>query len=361
MVIEWLAGNRIRGTSTDRTVGTPAVPTGTADTAGGVGGWKEVGRTTLGSASDTITVSSLPDKRYYMVLSNIISTGYTYHQIRLNGDSGSNYASRRANNGAADQLIVDQAGIFIAPTTMADQVLSVAYLASKSGQYKLGMDTLVNGGGTGTSESTKRVEMVGKYVPSDLTDPISSLTMYNTHSGDYASGSEIVVLAWDPADTHTTNFWEELASVELSATASQLDSGTFTAKKYLLGKIYAKGTTGINPNLQFNGDTTTNYSSRYSSDGATDGTSTGRSDLINNSNAGNENSFINFNIINNSATEKLMISHETNNNTNGIGNVPSRNEATGKWITTGSQITQITTKSAGTYAVGSIIKVWGSD
>jgi hypothetical protein len=33
---------------------------------GGVGGWVELGRTTLGSAGDSISVASLPDKRYYM-------------------------------------------------------------------------------------------------------------------------------------------------------------------------------------------------------------------------------------------------------------------------------------------------------
>ena len=46
---------RIVGTNADR-VGTPAV----------LGGWKELDRTTLGSAGDTISVSSLTDKRYWI-------------------------------------------------------------------------------------------------------------------------------------------------------------------------------------------------------------------------------------------------------------------------------------------------------
>ena len=62
-MVEWLAGNRIRGTNAERTSTTgfnsiPAV----------AGGWVELGRTTLGSAGDDITVSSLADKRYYMIL-----------------------------------------------------------------------------------------------------------------------------------------------------------------------------------------------------------------------------------------------------------------------------------------------------
>ena len=59
MTIEWLAGNRLRGTSAERTN-----TTGIGDTAGG---WKEIGRTTLGSAGTTITVSGLADKRYYKI------------------------------------------------------------------------------------------------------------------------------------------------------------------------------------------------------------------------------------------------------------------------------------------------------
>ena len=35
-----------------------------------------------------------------------------------------------------------------------------------------------------------------------------------------SSGTEVVVLGWDPTDTHTDNFWEELGS------ATDLASGT---------------------------------------------------------------------------------------------------------------------------------------
>ena len=59
-MVEWLAGNRIRGTSAERTTYSWIYQD--------VGGWKEVGRTTLGSAGTTIDVSSLPDKRYLMMV-----------------------------------------------------------------------------------------------------------------------------------------------------------------------------------------------------------------------------------------------------------------------------------------------------
>ena len=58
-MVEWLAGNRIRGTSTERTS-----TTGFNTVAAVAGGWKELGRTTLGSAGDIIDVTSLADKRY---------------------------------------------------------------------------------------------------------------------------------------------------------------------------------------------------------------------------------------------------------------------------------------------------------
>ena len=69
---------------------------------GEIGGWIELGRTTLGSTSDTVTVSSLADKRYLMILSNSLNSGAIAGRLRLNTDSGSNYAYRASDNGGAD-------------------------------------------------------------------------------------------------------------------------------------------------------------------------------------------------------------------------------------------------------------------
>ena len=81
-MVEWLAGNRIRGTSAERTN-----TTGIGDTAGG---WVELGRTTLGSTTSTIDVASLDDKRYLMILNDIQPSGAVDGMMRLNNDSGSN-------------------------------------------------------------------------------------------------------------------------------------------------------------------------------------------------------------------------------------------------------------------------------
>ena len=39
---------------------------------------------------------------------------------------------------------------------------------------------------------------------------ITDVEVVNTNAGSFDSGNEVVVLGWDPADTHTDNFWEEL-------------------------------------------------------------------------------------------------------------------------------------------------------
>ena len=62
MAIEWLAGNRLRGTTAERpALGLPS---------GSVGGWVELGRTTFGGGAKTYEVASLANKRYLMVLVN---------------------------------------------------------------------------------------------------------------------------------------------------------------------------------------------------------------------------------------------------------------------------------------------------
>ena len=334
--------------------------------AGGIGGWVELGRTTLGSAGDTITVSSLADKRYYMVLGNPINNGavdYDY-QYRLNSDTGTNYSRRRSANGGADNAAGNQNMINITSGVVQSPVFSVGYFSNLSTKEKLVQNWLVDPDVAGAGTAPERTVMVGKHA--QTTNPIDEISLLNLFgSNKFGIGSEVVVLGWDPADTHTTNFWEELASVDLSGgAATTIDSGTFTAKKYLCFQIFAETVTNIVPRLQFNSDTGANYSRRGSNNGGTDFTSVNGVELGLELGNTADNSFINGFIINNSANEKLMISHTVNGGGAGSANDPDRKEIVGKWANTSAQITKLVinnTGGTGNFGTKSIMKVFGSD
>ena len=77
---------------------------------------------------------------------------------------------------------------------------------------------------------------MGKYT--GTASAVNRFAYHNWHSGNYGTNSECVVLGWDESDTHTNNFWEELASVDLGSAGDNLSSGTITAKKYLWVQAY---------------------------------------------------------------------------------------------------------------------------
>ena len=175
----------------------------------------------------------------------------------------------------------------------------------------------------------------------------------------------MVVLGWDPTDTHTTNFWEELASVELGTTANNIDSGTISAKKYLWVQCFIESSGGAtNASVQFNGDTANNYSNRLSINGGADSTDTSSGNIgCFSTGSADENGFINFFAINNSANEKLCVGSNVSVSTTGAGSAPDRREGVGKWANTSAQITSINISeaTAGTYGAKTFLKVWGSD
>ena len=357
MAVTYHAGRRIQGTSTDfgdNGAGIPAVS----------GGWVELGRTTLGSAGDNIDVTSLPDKRYYMVLGDFRSSGNTIPSLRFNSDTGTNYARRQSNNGGADATATSANVISWGSTDSApSQKFGFGYLANLTSKEKLWIAQMGESGTAGATNTTNRREVVAKWA--NTSNSISSVNVVNQSTGDFTSGSECVVLGWDPADTHTTNFWEELASVELGS-AGGLSSGTFTAKKYLWVQAYTADAVSGSPDgyVEFNADSGTNYSHRRSHNGGADttGTSDGIGIRIDGS-GGTTPKFHNMFIVNNSANEKLVIAHSITQQTAGAGAAPTRTESVGKWVNTSSQITRvdIINQSAIDWGAGSIIKVWGSD
>jgi len=351
-MVNYLDSRRIAGTTAERSsIPTPATS----------GGWVELGRTTLGSAGDSIDVTSLADKRYYMVLSNDIASGSIYPQSQLNGDTGLNYSSRRSANGGADTSLTGRNGIFEGGAGGTTTNFSVTYVANYSTKEKLGIRHTVFEGTSGAGNAPAREEIVGKHA--QTSNPISSFKEFNTAGGDYNTGSEVVVLGWDPSDTHTTNFWEELADVTLSSAGDTLSSGTITAKKYLWVQAYLKSSGICGIDMTFNNDTGSNYARRGSNDGGADFTSTSSSALSFNTADTDSAHFFNMFIINNASNEKLGISHGVTQNTAGAGNAPERKEQVHKWANTSNQITKIdiNNSAGGDYDVDSFIKVWGSD
>ncbi len=326
---------------------------------GGVGGWVELGRTTLGSAGDTLAVGSLANKRYLMLLYNTFATGGNASATtRFNVDSGSNYADRRSDNGVAVGTLANRSQIVHKSSAL--DTFDVSFVSNLTAKEKLFINHYVDTGASGAATAPNRFEITAKWA--NTTDAISTVGGYNLSAGDFNTGSEVVVLGWDPADTHTTNFWEELASVELGGANANLSSGTITAKKYLWIQAFIKKTSASTEiTVQYNNDTGSNYGRRKSNDGGADGTdvSQGKIDLEGGTAS---NTFFNMFVINNSANEKLGICNMIRVGTTGAGTAPNRTENVNKWANTSAQITEIDLNSvASTFASGSILKVWGSD
>ncbi len=355
MAIEWLAGNRIRGTSTERTT-----TSGFGTTTAVQGGWKEIGRTTLGSAGDTIDVTSLADKRYLMILGSKIPSGTSDLVYTFNSDSASNYAIRFSDNGATDGTGTSQGRVLGDNGGATTPSFQVGYVANKSDQEKMIINNAVGQSTAGAGNAPIRRESTGKWV--NTSNTISSVQGIQQEGGDLASGSEVVVLGYDPDDTHTDNFWEELADVTLSGAGTNISSGTITAKKYLWFQLWYDVTAGADANLTFNNNTTSTYALRRSANGGSDVTSTSQTGMNMQGSGAVTPVFINGFIINTSANEKLIIAHQIEQNTAGAGNAPNRREFAGKWANTSAQITELDfTTTSNNYTAGSFLKVWGSN
>jgi hypothetical protein len=326
--------------------------------AGAVGGWVELGRTTLGSDNTLLTVASLPDKRYYMILGDHSQAGSS---IRLNGDTGTSYAVRRNPNGTGDSTNANRSSGGFITDSRSTPHFNVTYLSNLSSKEKLWQNQNVYQSTAGAGTAPLREEGVGKWAnTSNAVDEFAYLAWAST----YQTGDEVVVLGWDPADTHTTNFWEELYSG--SGTAG-MDTGVagFTAKKYLWVQAYLTNMTDAGQvGTVMNGDSGANYAMRRSANGGADQTLTSRTDAINYWSMGSsteDEGFLNMFIINNSANEKLAIGHWNVVQTQGAGTAPDRQENVFKWSNTSAQITDLEILTSGTLGANSQLKIWGSD
>jgi len=357
MAVTFLAGNRAVGTSAERLSTFPPLSTA---------GWVELGRTTLGSSNANIDVTGLSSKRYYMLLlsglghSGAPTDGY-YQLGDSSFDTGSNYSSRYSYNGDEGYTGNLTKMYFDGGSNIKNNTFTVGYLTGHSSKEKLYYGHHVTQETAGAGNAPFRGDQASKWA--NTSSPVTRIrALTDSSSQTWNSGSELVVLGYDPADTHTNNFWTELASVELTGTATSLSSGTITAKKYLWVQAFVNTTALTHGKLRFNSDSGNNYSNRISKNGGSDTATTSNSSIWAPYWDYSTPIFLNIFIINVASKEKLVILHDVERSTSGAGNAPDRQEIVGKWANTSNQITSIELDHNGSDMLsGSLMKVWGSD
>ena len=350
MAIKYLSGKRIQGTAAE-------IPN-----IGGVTGWTELGRTTLSSAGDTIDVTGLSTANYpyLMVLQDEIGSGSITGFTSFNADSGSNYAYRTSENGASDGTSTSQANIRLDRGTPNNFI--VANISNKADQEKIVIGSCVGIGAAGASNAPQRWEAVGKWA--NTSDSITSVKISNASSGDFASGSECVVLGAGATGGGATSAWQELADVSLSSGADTLDTTSFTSKKYLWIQAFIPEGAGHHGYIYFNNDTGANYARRGSANGGTDFT-TAPDNELNCTHDTNTAKYINLFVINVSDKEKLCVGEYMDSGSAGAGNSTNRIEWAYKWANTSAQISSVklynNQASSNDFPSGTTLKVWGFD
>ena len=160
--------------------------------------------------------------------------------------------------------------------------------------------------------------------------------------------------------------WELLATNKLTGTNTNLDSGTFTAKKFLYAEVYTTIGAGVPEfRLKFSGDTSSDYASRYSQNFASQSTATNSANGIIGISAIPNNSLTVIYAINITDQEKLVTMQSVQQNTAGAANIISTEECFAKWANTTTDITsfEITggVSISNAWGADSEINIWGTD
>jgi len=361
MAIKYLAGDRIQGTAAERAALSGSSLVSTPQTS-----WKELDRVTLGSAGADLDTGTFTAKDNIMILAHLLPSSTTACDLTFNADSGSNYIKRFSGNGSSDST--GSATTVIDCRYNSDQdTFLVGEFNNIAGQEKLGtIHTAYDESAAGSGSAPDRREIVAKWI--NTSNQINRVKFDKAGFTNFASGSELVVLGCDNDEADSgTNFWQELATTTLTSTGDLVDSGTFTAKKYLMVKAYGyQSSDSIMPALQMGNstlDTGSNYARRQAVNGNADVVVTGQTSIATTSGAGYLSSDVYY-IINKSDKEKFVINHGLVASAT-ANSSPDRQEIVGKWTNASAQANRIGYVNIGggssDFGIGSQIRVWGSD
>lgn len=159
--------------------------------------WEELGRTTLGVAGDTITINPIAARKYLKLLVFLGATGGNLSQrLRFNNDSGNNYAYQASYTGAAYASTVSTSFFTLSPTAAAQVYGCYAEvnISNSTNLFKMITTTITDNFGADATSSVNFAEVQGKWAS---TSQVTRIDVINAGTGDFAIGSEVIVLGHD--------------------------------------------------------------------------------------------------------------------------------------------------------------------
>lgn len=338
---------------------------GVAGAVAGIDGWKELDREILTGTSDTITVSGLDDKLYYMILSNVIGSGNVANGMRL-GDSGgiatSGYAWRYQYQDETDATATSSAYIFDGNSFSSNtQSLRVGWISNGADQEKSTNTMFTYQRPAGASTAPANGQGSGKAT---FTDPITDIQLYQFDDGDFAADSELVVLGYDPDDSASGGFWEQLGTNTLTGDSAACDVTLSSSKKYLWFEAYGLQDLINGMAITVNTDENNNYAYRYIANGGSSSSATSRALAIQNDGDTPYGWYLTGFILNVEDQEKLFIMQdmETRGATSTAPDLTSVISAS-KWVNTDDLIdtVSLTNQGGNDLHEHTSLTVWGSD
>lgn len=163
--------------------------------AAGLDWWQEIGRTTLTGTADSISVTGLPARRYLRIVVLLLNSGQLDATMRFNSDSGSNYSYQTSSDYGAEANSTSASSVALDTGTPSQNQLVVLDIFNIAAQEKLGILNQIMSGGTGAANAPDGRQ--GRIKWANTSDAISSVAVSNAGTGDFASGSEVIVLGHD--------------------------------------------------------------------------------------------------------------------------------------------------------------------
>jgi hypothetical protein len=326
--------------------------------AGGGGGspmYQELDRTTLTGNGDSVDVSGFSAVDQLMILWTCQCSGTCSNKFTLNGSTGSEYSRRDSGNGGSGGTNVSEQNWALNYTSDDNYRFGFIFLDNDLDSQKLGYNYTVQSTGSGFNDVPNRTTAFLGWEES--TEQITQVTMTNDKTGDYTSGTEVIVLGANTDDTGDS-VWEELASQEITSAGDPIEVSGFTAKDYLWVQVYNVDNGTGDLEMKLNNAGSSNYAERYSDDFGSDSTNGDMGGMSGNYGALQGNSLNNYFMINKSGLQKLT--YYTYAIEGGSASThPKTMECASNCIIT-DQTTEIDiTVGGGNFGSGSWIKVWG--